>query len=366
MKTTKSFCLKIIFLIIIALTTSNCVKKDKHIFAINGIVKNAANNTLIYLQEENIVLDSTYIKDEQFSFSGIANEPRELDLLVSKPFDYASIWIEKGTTSFVGEIGDLKNAHIEGSKIQEESALLRKRVSSYWKTRDSLTTLVRNKSIPDSLKIAAKKALKKIYANHLKIETDFIKEYPNSYVSVKTTDFYATTMGKQKTKELYGLLSEEVKQSSYGIAIKKYLTLNKECKLGDRYVDFAINNADDKLVKLSDHEGKVILLDFWASWCGPCIKEYPALRKAYRKYKDKGFEIVSVSEDVKKESWKTAIEKEQLNWINLWSEEGRKTDAHLIYGINGIPDNFLIDKKGIIMCSKRNYSACYIYCGLPS
>ncbi|MCP4101673.1 MAG: TlpA family protein disulfide reductase [Lentisphaerae bacterium] len=108
-------------------------------------------------------------------------------------------------------------------------------------------------------------------------------------------------------------------------------------------------NENGELTKLSGFEGKLILLDFWASWCGPCIKEYPALRKAYSKFNNDGFEIVSVSEDQTKEIWLKSIEKNELNWVNLWQDNGRKADPYLIYGINGIPDNFLINEKGIIV-----------------
>lgn len=127
------------------------------------------------------------------------------------------------------------------------------------------------------------------------------------------------------------------------------MELNKNLKIGDKYVDFSMANDKEELIKLSDFEGKLILLDFWASWCGPCIKEYPALKKAYSQFNKDGFEIVSISEDQTRDSWLKAIENNELNWINLWQEEGSKADPYLIYGINGIPDNFLIDKNGIIV-----------------
>src|SRR5690606_9685885 len=81
----------------------------------------------------------------------------------------------------------------------------------------------------------------------------------------------------------------------------------------------------------------------------PCIAEYPALKKAYSKFKDEGFEIVSLSQDQSKESWLKAIEENELNWVNLWDENGDNADPYLIYGINGIPDNYLIDQNGIII-----------------
>ena len=108
-------------------------------------------------------------------------------------------------------------------------------------------------------------------------------------------------------------------------------------------------NENGEMIKLSNFEGKLILLDFWSSRCGPCIKEYPALRKAYSMFNEDGFEIVSISEDQAKETWLKSIEKNELNLVNLWQDNGGKADPYLIYGISGIPDNFLIDENGIII-----------------
>ena len=110
-----------------------------------------------------------------------------------------------------------------------------------------------------------------------------------------------------------------------------------------------MKDTNGKARKLSDFNGKVVLLEFWASNCVPCRQENPNLVKTYEKYRPKGFEIFAVSQDITKTSWLKAIEKDKLPWLQVSDLKGRDNSASLIYGINAIPDNFLIDQNGIII-----------------
>jgi thiol-disulfide isomerase/thioredoxin len=126
--------------------------------------------------------------------------------------------------------------------------------------------------------------------------------------------------------------------------------------IGDKASELAFFNPDGKEMKLSELRGKVVLIDFWASWCRPCRAENPNLVRAYNKFKDKkfkngkGFEIFSLSLDQNKSSWVNAIEKDKLTWdyhvsdLKYWKSEGAR-----IYNINSIPSQFLIDGKGVII-----------------
>lgn len=96
-------------------------------------------------------------------------------------------------------------------------------------------------------------------------------------------------------------------------------------------------------------KNKYVLLDFWASWCGPCMGEVPNLKAAYKKYKSKGFEIVSVSVDDDQDAWKKAISDNGMDWIQLLDSDERESSASLVYGVRSIPSTFLIDSEGTII-----------------
>lgn len=122
-----------------------------------------------------------------------------------------------------------------------------------------------------------------------------------------------------------------------------------QVNIGQMAPEIALPNAKDSVVKLSSFRGKVVLVDFWASWCAPCRESIPSVVKLYKKYKDKGFEVVAVSIDSKKAEWKRAAKYFKLPYTSLLDPDGWNAKVIDTYGINGIPATFLLDKKGKIV-----------------
>ena len=121
--------------------------------------------------------------------------------------------------------------------------------------------------------------------------------------------------------------------------------------IGQRFLDVKEADVNGRYHKLSKYagRGKWVLVDFWASWCGPCRGEMPNVVAAYKKYHDKGFEIVGFSFDVDKDAWENAIKSWDMPWIHLSDLKGWDSKAGQVYGIRGIPDNILINPEGIIV-----------------
>ena len=126
------------------------------------------------------------------------------------------------------------------------------------------------------------------------------------------------------------------------------LNLFSQMRPGQNAANLSLPDLNGKTVSLSEFKGKVVLLDFWASWCGPCRHNNPRLVKLYNKFHDKGFEIYGVSLDEDSKSWKKAVRNDKLNWVQVIDDKGWDASSIAIYGINFIPSSFLIDKDGVI------------------
>jgi len=291
-------------------------------FKIEGKVQGYSNGTKLYLHDLSDgsykQVDSTIIVDDKFIFTGdlkrafIRSAISNTDLS-----DRTSFWLESGTMSFSAEKGNFRKAVIKGSKIQDDQNRLNKLV--------------------DTAK------------NKQEVEYLFVKENPGSVVSANLLSVYCSSWKKDKVVALYNSFSKEVKSTDYGKKVSDYISLNRDVKVGDKFVDFAQNDSSNKSVKLSDFSGKVVLLEFWGSWCGPCREQNPSLVKIYSEFKVKGFEILGVGAETDRRKWIEAINKDGLTWINVTDLKGDNNKAAMIYGISGYPTNFLIDKNGTII-----------------
>jgi peroxiredoxin len=310
---------KIIFGIITLLVIS-CNEKSKSKFSLNGTTNGIENGTILYLDIEDKTMDSTKIENNSFSFnSKIPNSPLQVIIRKKDFSQYRFLWAENKPMTFDASKTDFRNAKITGSESENLSFNLHQKID----------TLPRNE--------------------RQKMEMEFVKNNPSSIVSAFTLSVYSTNWGKEKSKELFDKFSIENKNSEFGEKITKYIELNKEPKIGDQFADFEMEDQNGILKKLSDVKGKTVLLEFWASWCSPCLQENPNLVKTYKKFNPKGFEVFAVSLDSDKESWLKEIEKGNLIWKHVSDLKGRGNEASLIYGVNGIPDNFLIAENGEII-----------------
>ncbi len=314
--------MKNLLLLTLTLLSISCNEKPQAEFQLTGTTSGVNNGTVLYLDHvaTNTLIDSVVVQNNTFKFN--TSLPTSPDRVVLRTKDYSHyrfLWLENNPMYFDQTKSDFRHAIVTGSETENLKQDLQKELNS----------------LPRQ--------------EHQKREMKFVEDNPNSIASANMLAIYATTWGKEKTKELFDKFSEENKNSEFGRKISKYIKLNKDPDIGEQFADFEMQDLNGNLQKLSDIKGKAVLLEFWASWCGPCRKENPNLVKTYEEFNPKGFEIFAVSLDEDQSNWKKAIEKDSLNWEHVSDLAGSTNEAKLIYGVHGIPDNFLINEKGIII-----------------
>jgi len=338
-------------------------------FSIAGNVKALKTGDKIYLvykDNGSDVTDSVEVKDGVFAFKGTLTNPERANLFLNKnPFavppapgevlDYMALYIEPAVIKITAA-DSLKKATITGSPVNEEDKKLKALIKP---VTDQLSAIDAEfgKLTPEQQKdMAAVAPLRERYEKAMAglnpIYLDYAKNNPKSYVSLSAIGQLAGNPEQAAAAEkVYNTLSPALKATKAGKSIGDLFNASRGTAIGSAAIDFSQNDVNDKPVKLSDFKGKYVLLDFWASWCGPCRNENPNVVKAFNTYKDKNFTVLGVSLDQpgKKEAWLQAIQKDGLTWTHVSDLKWWDNAVARQYGIRSIPANFLIDPSGKII-----------------
>lgn len=329
-----------------------------------GQLNSPAKVYLMYRVGDQSVTDSAVVKNGAFEFAGSLDSPSRATLILShdgtydpasrtRPDDYLSFFIEPVKIR-LSATDSIKNALIKDSQVNDDNKKLEASLKPINEKMNVLMAEYRGASEEDKASEDFQKSIESRYEAISQESNDvyksFIQSNPNSFISVVALNSFAgSSPDVEKVEPVFNLLSAGMKNTKEGKAFSEKIEKLKTIAIGAIAPEFAQESPDGKQIKLSDFRGKYLLIDFWASWCGPCRKENPNVVEAYNKYKVKNFEILGVSLDSKKDAWLAAIEKDGLTWSQVSDLGYWKNAVAQQYAVQSIPQNFLLDPNGKII-----------------
>lgn len=350
---------KLKFIGIILLLSCSIIAQSSYNYSIIGNVTNGKDGSYIYLHHKwnnKDVTDSAKIKGGKFNFSGKGFEPNMFWLNQSSNINFQPMlifFVDGGKTTIDVNLDSLTFGKVSGGASQSdylEYSVFMKSFSQKQQTMIQEYNEARYKGDAGTMnKISVEyQTLEQDFKNTL---FNFVKSKPKSAVSGYAIyfNYQGANANAQELENIVSLLDKKFLDTKYGQLAQEKLKQLRGTMIGYPAVEFSQASPDGKQIKLSDFKGKYVLVDFWASWCGPCRAENPNVVMAYQKYKDKNFTVFGVSLDSNKDAWLKAVEKDNLTWPQVSDLKGWGNDVAKLYGITSIPQNLLLDKEGKII-----------------
>ncbi|MBF9253742.1 AhpC/TSA family protein [Pontibacter sp. 172403-2] len=322
-------------------------------YTIEGKLQNAEAGSKVYLLElgdqQFIARDTAEVSaDGTFTFEGRVEEPTMYRITLDQRNGLMLV-LDNDNVKVQADAEDINGtAKVEGSEDSELFQQLNKLVNESRLKQVALEE--RYQQAMEAGNTDSVAVIQEEYGALQQQVKDFIAQHPKSVVAAFGT---ATLVDPNSdfafADSMATLLNKNIPDSKYTLMLNEHLKPFRNTAIGQVAPDITLPTPDGSTKSLSSLRGKYVLIDFWASWCGPCRKENPNVVKMYDKYKDKGFEIFGVSLDQSKEKWEKAIADDNLPWPHVSDLQGWQSSAAQLYNVNAIPQTVLIDPEGKII-----------------
>ena len=348
---------------LILATQAGLLAQDGNTFRISGQLKNlqAARVYLVYMKDGRQTLDSATVENGTYVLTGETAEGNPATLLDVSPMttkpssgDITKIFLVPEALS-VTHIDSFSNAVITGSVVNADFKRFLEEEKPYQQREMAMLPAYQAaRQAKDDKTVSAIEAQAKSIEKGLNdtVYAPFVRNHSQSPLALYILRLYAQDdPDAPGLRSLFDGLGPALRSSKTGKDFDEKLTVAEKTSVGAMAMDFTQNDTLDKPVSLSSFRGKYVLLDFWASWCGPCRMENPNVVSVYAKYHGKGFDILSVSLDKPgdKDKWLKAIHADGLTWTHVSDLQFWNNAVAKEYGVGAIPQNFLIDPQGKII-----------------
>lgn len=341
-------------ILVLALAIVSCQNaKDK--FTIQGTIAGVESGK-VYLQKivdgQPQSIDTAEIAGGKFSFEGKMETPDIRILRLNEQDYFAQFFLDNANLTVTASKDSLRNTKISGSPTQDVFQIYITEMEKLNKDLQGLQAKYQNAMASGNVNEAEKAKIdaQAMIDNNKVYSKNFVKEHTNSVVAAYITLYQlANQIEGAELDSIVSKFSPEIGKSEYVEQLKKIIEEQKKTAVGVVAPDFTMNDPEGKPIQLSSLRGKVVMIDFWASWCSPCRQENPNVVKLYNQYHSKGFEILGVSLDRGKDEWIQAIKDDQLSWLHVSDLQFWQNSAARLYGVNAIPQTYLLDKDGVII-----------------